>query len=73
MQQRLLGATGLSVSRLGLGMTAGEELSLEQILARRTPLTVRAVLAWHEGLAPSHHDGDAPGAALVAAVLFQPG
>ncbi len=61
------------VSRLGLGMTAGEELSLEQILARRTPLTVRAVLAWHEGLAPSHHDGDQPGAALVAAVLFEPG
>ena len=61
------------VSRLALGMTAGEELSLEQILARRTPLTVRAVLAWHEGLIPSRHEGDAPGAALVAAVLFEPG
>ena len=61
------------VSRLALGMTAGEELSLEQILARRAPLTVRAVLAWHAGLAPSHHDGDRPGAALVAAVLFEPG
>ena len=61
------------VSRLALGMTAGEELSLEHILARRTPLTVRAVLAWHEGLAPWHHDGDPPGAALVTAVLFEPG
>src|SRR5207247_5380084 len=47
------------VSRLALGMTAGEELSLEQILARRTPLTVRAVLAWHEGLVPSRRERDA--------------
>src|SRR5439155_7473642 len=31
------------VSRLGLGMTAGAEVSLEQIRARRTPLTARAV------------------------------
>src|SRR5207249_4919145 len=37
------------VSRLALGMTAGEELLLEQLLARRTPLSVRDVLAWHAG------------------------
>jgi superfamily II DNA or RNA helicase len=61
------------VSRLALGMTAGEELSLEQILARRTALTVRAVLAWHEGLEPLRGDVDPPGAELVAAVLFEPG
>src|SRR5205823_537524 len=40
------------VSRLALGMTAGEELLLAQLLERRAPLTVRDVLAWHERLPP---------------------
>jgi len=40
------------VSRLALGMTAGEELRLEDLLARPAPLSVREVLAWHERLPP---------------------
>ena len=60
------------VSRLALGMTAGEELLLEQLLARRTPLSVRDVLAWHEGLPPLPEGGVAPRAELVVAVAIQP-
>ena len=60
------------VSRLALGMTAGEELLLEQLLARRTPLTVRDVLAWHAGLPPLPEGGVAPRAELVVAVAIQP-
>src|SRR5207247_1030550 len=41
------------ISRLALGMTAGEELLLEDLLARGGPLAVRDVLAWHERLAPA--------------------
>ena len=61
------------VSRLALGMTAGEELLLDELLSRRTPLTVRNVLAWHERLPPSHDTTAAPQAELVAAVLCVPG
>ncbi|PYP21525.1 MAG: hypothetical protein DMD55_20250, partial [Gemmatimonadetes bacterium] len=60
------------VSRLALGMTAGEELLLEQLLARRTPLSVRDVLAWHAGLPPLPEGGVAPRAELVVAVAIQP-
>src|SRR3989441_4733932 len=42
-----------SISRLALGMTAGEELLLEDLLARGGPLAVGDVLAWHERLAPA--------------------
>jgi len=38
------------VSRLASGMTAGEELLLEDILARRVPLAVRDLLDWHDQL-----------------------
>src|SRR5216117_1798000 len=58
------------VSRLALGMTAGEELLLDQLLARRTPLSVRDVLAWHAGLPPLPEGGVAPRAELVAAVAM---
>ena len=61
------------VSRLALGMTAGEELLLDELLSRRTPLTVRNVLAWHERLPPSHDTTAAPQAQLVAALLCGPG
>ena len=54
-------------------MTAGEELLLDELLSRRTPLTVRNVLAWHERLPPSHDTTAAPQAELVAAVLCVPG
>lgn len=57
------------VSRLGLGMTAGEELLLEDLLSRHEPLLVHDLLAWHHGLPPSD-TGDSPiEVELVAALL----
>jgi hypothetical protein len=58
------------VSRLALGMTAGEELLLEDLLARREPLSVRDVLAWHERLPPLGTGAEAPQVELVAAIVF---
>jgi len=71
--ERQLARLDALVSRLALGMTAGEELLLDELLSRRTPLTVRNVLAWHERLPPSHDTTAAPQAELVAAVLCVPG
>ena len=53
-----LGALDALVSRLALGMTAGEELLLEDLLSRREPLAVRDLLAWHERL-PAVQENDA--------------
>ena len=47
-----LGRLDALVSRLALGMTAGEELRLEDLLTQRAALSPRDVLAWHEGLPP---------------------
>ena len=58
------------VSRLALGMTAGEELLLEQLLERRAPLTVRDVLAWHERLPPCAGVPDPPAVLLEAALVL---
>jgi len=58
------------VSRLALGMSAGEELLLEELLARRGPLTVRDVLAWHERLPRLGTGGEAPQVELVAAIVL---
>jgi len=58
------------VSRLALGMTAGEEVLLDELLGRRTPLTVRDVLAWHERLPPPAGVPDAPVIALEAALVL---
>ena len=58
------------VSRLALGMTAGEELLLEDLLARRAPLAVRDVLAWHERLPRVATGAEAPRVELVAAVVL---
>jgi len=58
------------VSRLALGMTAGEELLLEDLLARRAPLSVRDVLAWHERLPPLYTGAEAPQVELVAAMVL---
>ena len=38
------------VSRLASGMTAGEELRLEDLLSRPEPLLVQDLMAWHHGL-----------------------
>jgi hypothetical protein len=58
------------VSRLALGMTAGEELRLEDLLARRAPLSVRDVLAWHERMPPLASGAEAPQVELVAAMVL---
>ena len=58
------------VSRLARGMTAGEELLLEDLLARRAPLSVRDVLAWHESLPPIGAGAEAPQVELVAAMVL---
>jgi superfamily II DNA or RNA helicase len=58
------------VSRLALGMTAGEELRLEDLLARRAPLSVRDVLAWHERMPPLGAAAPAPQVELVAALVL---
>ena len=58
------------VSRLALGMTAGEELLLEDLLARLAPLSVRQVLAWHERLPPLGTGAEAPHVELVAAMVL---
>ncbi len=60
------------VSRLTHGMTAGEELLLDDLLARRGPLAVRDALAWHERLPPLGAGAEPPQVALVAGVLFGP-
>ena len=51
-----LGALDALVSRLTLGMTAGEELILEDLLSRREPLAVRDLVAWHQRLPAVHQD-----------------
>jgi hypothetical protein len=61
------------VSRLALGMTAGEELLLEDLLARRGPVAARDVAAWHERLPPLASGPDMPRVELVAAVMLKAG
>jgi hypothetical protein len=50
-------------------MTAGEELLLEDLLARRSPVSVRDVLTWHERLPPVEAGAEVPQVELVAAML----
>ena len=47
------------VSRLASGMTAGEELLLEDLLSRPEPLLVQDLLGWHRALPPVTA-GDSP-------------
>ncbi|MBI1968093.1 MAG: DEAD/DEAH box helicase [Gemmatimonadetes bacterium] len=70
--RELVALDGL-VSRLTLGMTAGEEVRLEELLARRTALAIRDLLAWHEALPPVTDPPAAPAVELVAAVIMEPG
>jgi hypothetical protein len=67
----LLRLDGL-VSRLALGMTAGEELLLEELVARRAALSIRDVLAWHERLPARQETQATPQIDLVTAVVFAP-
>lgn len=64
-----LGRLDALVSRLACGMTAGEEVSLEQLLSDPTPLSTRALLAWHEKLPPLSTIAQPTGAELVAALI----
>jgi superfamily II DNA or RNA helicase len=67
---RLAALDGL-VTRLTHGMTAGEELLLEDILARRTPVAIADLLAWHERLPPLGEPDAPPVLELVAAVAVR--
>jgi len=58
------------VSRLALGMTAGEELLLDDLLGHREPLTVRDLLAWHERLPPVHEHDAGITVELVAGLMI---
>jgi len=66
---RLLARFDALVSRLGSGMTAGEEMGLAELLERRSPLSARDLLAWAERLPPAEPPPDPPQAELVAALL----
>jgi superfamily II DNA or RNA helicase len=68
-----LGRLDEMVSRLTLGMTAGEELLLEDLLARRAPLTVKELLRWHERLPAMETDDAGTAVVLVAALVLQTG
>jgi superfamily II DNA or RNA helicase len=58
------------VSRLALGMTAGEELLLDDVLSQHEPLSVSDLLAWHMRLPPAETEETAggDGVELVAAL-----
>ncbi|MGH7531515.1 MAG: C-terminal helicase domain-containing protein, partial [Gemmatimonadales bacterium] len=57
------------VSRLAHGMTAGEELLLEDLLGRREPLVIDAVCDWHEHLPPLATSDQEQRVELVAAIV----
>jgi len=67
-----LGALDALVSRLALGMTAGEELLLEDLLARTEPLVITDLLAWHERLPAVTVPDSNTSVQLVAALLVSP-
>jgi hypothetical protein len=67
-----LAALDALVARLCGGMTAGEALLLDDLLARRSPLAIADLLAWHARL-PRRRDIDvAVTPQLVAAIAFVP-
>jgi hypothetical protein len=64
-----LGALDELVSRLAGGMTAGEELLLDDLLAQREPLLVNDLLGWHQRLPAVARDESSSGVELVGALL----
>ena len=66
-----LGALDALVSRLALGMTAGEELLLDDLLSRSEPLVVKDLLDWHAKLPATEPDITTQGVELVAALVSQ--
>lgn len=67
-----LGALDALVSRLASGMTAGEELLLDDLLSRREPLVVKDLLDWHVRLPGPSEPHLRTTIELVAAVQVQP-
>jgi len=57
------------VSRLALGMTAGEEFSLDELLSQPEALSVSHLLAWHIRLPPAHIAETSQTVELVAALV----
>ena len=60
------------VSRLALGMTAGEEFMLDDVLSQREPLSVSDLLAWHMRLPPAEGEETTSNVELVAALVTCP-
>jgi hypothetical protein len=60
------------VSRLSVGMTAGEALLLDDLVARSTPLTIDDLIDWHCSLPPLGRRDEPPVPALVAALVRSP-
>jgi len=67
-----LGTLDALVSRLALGMTAGEEFLLEDLLSRREPLVITDLLSWHQHLPPAQPGECSTTVELVAAVISVP-
>jgi len=63
-----LGALDALVSRLASGMTAGEELLLDDLLSREEQLLVGDLLAWHQRLPPADLADSGVTVELVAAL-----
>jgi hypothetical protein len=57
------------ISRLTCGMTAGEEVLLDELVEATTPLSVASLLAWHERLRPLDLAADPPQLEFVAALI----
>ncbi|MGE5800748.1 MAG: hypothetical protein ACM358_00700, partial [Gemmatimonadota bacterium] len=66
-----LGELDALVTRLASGMTAGEELLLEQLLSRRDALLVNDLLAWHRRLPAVGLAESSSRVELVAALQIQ--
>jgi hypothetical protein len=64
-----LSALDALVSRLALGMTAGEELLLDDLLSRPEPLMVKDLLAWHQRLSLPEPGAPPVSVELVAALI----
>ncbi len=60
----------LLVSRLSTGMSAGEELLLEDLLRRRRALSIADLVAWDAGLPPAAARLEPPRPELLAAVML---
>ena len=67
-----LGALDALVSRLASGMTAGEELLLDDLLTRPEPLLVKDLLNWHQQLPPAELAESSITVDLVAALVVWP-